>query len=126
DGSLAPGTDCLVRQRYGDHDSIFQISGDVALAGGVFDQIDLAGTDRHLLAVTDLELRAAAQRDDVLPHRPSVPVARRRGGPRTELHAGRAEQLRYAARQLQFDFLRSALAVRPGVDARDHHRFPRL
>src|SRR5207247_5572467 len=68
---------CLVFERDRDHHAIVrtQVPGDVTFPGRIFDQVDVPWTDGDLLAARDLDLRAAAERDDVLAPPTAAPAA---------------------------------------------------
>src|ERR1700746_74844 len=94
-------TDGLVRQRDRDRDAIFRpkVSRDVALTCRIFDQIDVARTDRGFLSSRNFHFSPAAERDYELTPRPYMPVVRVVWRPAAELHAGRFNHFRRVAIQ---------------------------
>ena len=73
-----------------------EVPGNMTLAGGIFDQVDVSGTGRDMHAARNLDFRIAGQRDHELPGRAGVPFLgiERRGG----LVAWRRAKLRAAGR----------------------------
>src|SRR2546426_11187907 len=79
--------DRLLHKGNRDRDAIFrtQVSRDVTLSGRVFDQIDMAGTDRDLLTSRNLDLSSTAERNHELAPGTGMPLVRAARRPPAEL-----------------------------------------
>src|SRR6266699_4226971 len=96
--------DRLVCKRHRDRDAILrtQVSRDVTFPGCIFDQIDVAWTDRNLLASRNLDLSSTAERDHELAPRTRMPVVGVVGRPPAELYTGSLDHLCRVAVQFHF------------------------
>src|SRR5258708_15026278 len=103
--------------------------GQVALAGGVLDQDDLAGADDAALAVARRDLHPGVEVDDVLPARRRMPVEVVVRLGLAEDDAGGAQTLRQLAAAplldpLDLDVPEMRLAVGVGIEIVDPHGAP--
>jgi hypothetical protein len=90
----------------------------MTFAGRIFDQLDVTGCQRNLLAAGNLNLSSSAERDHVLAPRTAMPIAERAGRRATKLHTGNLHHLGRPASQLHFDLLGVTLAIRTSEDPR--------
>src|SRR2546421_8912188 len=107
-------------------DLVLDVIGEVALAGRVLDENDVAGGDEPVFAVARGDLHPGIEVDDVLPARRRVPVDIVLGLGLAKDHAGRRQLPRqFAAAALlgpfDLDVAEMRLAIGVGVEIVDPH-----
>ena len=102
-------------------------SGDVALTRSVFDELDVAWSDRDLFPTGYFKLAVTAQSNDVLASRSGVPIADSTGRCAMQLSSGCRHHLEdiVAVSRNKFGLylFGMGLAVRPGVKPGYEHTF---